>query len=130
EGVVELTEPRAAVFGRHRGVHQAQLPPRLEDVLGEARLTVALRGDGDDALPREPAGDVHEGFLFVGRLESQHVFTFAFVELRARRPPQNGSLPPTAAGHDPAPTACPDALGARPRPTRGEHIGAPRSDRV
>src|SRR6185369_1455682 len=61
-----------AVLSRARRIDEADFPGVLEDIHQELRVPVALRGDRDDLLLREPTGRVDERLLFLRQLKIDH----------------------------------------------------------
>src|SRR5205085_11478348 len=68
----EVVEPRAAVLRGRVGVHQADLPGLLDDLLRPGRVTVVVPGHGPDLVLRELVRHAADVLLLVGEGEVDH----------------------------------------------------------
>ena len=68
----EVVEARAAVLLGDVGVHQADLPGLLDDLLGPGAFLVVLPGDLADLLLGEVVGQLAEVLLLVGKGQIDH----------------------------------------------------------
>ena len=65
--MIERRKPEPADFLRQLGVHEADFPCLLADLLGEGAVLVELLRDRDDLLARELPGGVDQALLLVGQ---------------------------------------------------------------
>src|SRR6185436_18130620 len=72
ETTAEVVEARAAVLLGNVGVHEAELPGLLDDLVWERGVLVQLPRDGPDLLLGEVVGELADVLLLVGKREVDH----------------------------------------------------------
>jgi hypothetical protein len=81
QGARQEVEAGTAVLLGDVGVHQADLPGLLDDLLRPRAVLVVVPGDGPDLLLGEVVRQLAKVLLLVGKREVNHCFASSFVRV-------------------------------------------------